>query len=306
MTALISRLPSVRGKYQTNISMAEHTWFGVGGAAEVLFTPADAEDLHTFLKALDADIPVYPVGAGSNLLVRDGGVSGVIISTKAIKHHHIEGTHLTVGSGWLDAEVARLASRENIAGLEFLIGIPGTIGGGLRMNAGAFGKEFRDVVMTATAIDRQGNWHEVTPAKMGMAYRHSNAPLDWIFVSATLIGESGKSEDIRAAMKAIIATRSDAQPQGVRTGGSTFANPEGHKAWQLIDQAGCRGLAHGAAEVSEKHCNFLINRGNASAEDIETLGETIRDRVKATSQVDLRWEIRRIGKTASGGKHEQD
>lgn len=306
MTALISRLPSVRGKYQTNISMAEHTWFGVGGAAEVLFTPADAEDLHTFLKALDADIPVYPVGAGSNLLVRDGGVSGVIISTKAIKHHHIEGTHLTVGSGWLDAEVARLASRENIAGLEFLIGIPGTIGGGLRMNAGAFGKEFRDVVMTATAIDRQGNWHEVTPAEMGMAYRHSNAPLDWIFVSATLIGESGKSEDIRAAMKAIIATRSDAQPQGVRTGGSTFANPEGHKAWQLIDQAGCRGLAHGAAEVSEKHCNFLINRGNASADDIETLGETIRDRVKATSQVDLRWEIRRIGKTASGGKHEQD
>ncbi|MBL6603398.1 MAG: UDP-N-acetylmuramate dehydrogenase [Alphaproteobacteria bacterium] len=306
MTALISRLPSVRGKFQTNISMAEHTWFGVGGAAEVLFTPADAEDLHTFLKALDADIPVYPVGAGSNLLVRDGGVSGVIISTKAIKHHHIEGTHLTVGSGWLDAEVARLASRENIAGLEFLIGIPGTIGGGLRMNAGAFGKEFRDVVMTATAIDRQGNWHEVTPAEMGMAYRHSNAPLDWIFVSATLIGESGKSEDIRAAMKAIIATRSDAQPQGVRTGGSTFANPEGHKAWQLIDQAGCRGLAHGAAEVSEKHCNFLINRGNASADDIETLGETIRDRVKATSQVDLRWEIRRIGKTASGGKHEQD
>ncbi|MGA1020006.1 MAG: UDP-N-acetylmuramate dehydrogenase [Candidatus Puniceispirillales bacterium] len=306
MTALISRLPSVRGKYQTNISMAEHTWFGVGGAAEVLFTPADAEDLHTFLKALDADIPVYPVGAGSNLLVRDGGVSGVIISTKAIKHHHIEGTHLTVGSGRLDAEVARLASRENIAGLEFLIGIPGTIGGGLRMNAGAFGKEFRDVVMTATAIDRQGNWHEVTPAEMGMAYRHSNAPQDWIFVSATLIGESGKSEDIRAAMKAIIATRSDAQPQGVRTGGSTFANPEGHKAWQLIDQAGCRGLAHGAAEVSEKHCNFLINRGNASAEDIETLGETIRDRVKATSQVDLRWEIRRIGKTASGGKHEQD
>jgi UDP-N-acetylmuramate dehydrogenase len=306
MTALISRLPSVRGKYQTNISMAEHTWFGVGGAAEVLFTPADAEDLHTFLKALDADIPVYPVGAGSNLLVRDGGVSGVIISTKAIKHHHIEGTHLTVGSGWLDAEVARLASRENIAGLEFLIGIPGTIGGGLRMNAGAFGKEFRDVVMTATAIDRQGNWHEVTPAEMGMAYRHSNAPQDWIFVSATLIGESGKSEDIRAAMKAIIATRSDAQPQGVRTGGSTFANPEGHKAWQLIDQAGCRGLAHGAAEVSEKHCNFLINRGNASADDIETLGETIRDRVKATSQVDLRWEIRRIGMTASGGKHEQD
>lgn len=306
MTALISRLPSVRGKYQTNISMAEHTWFGVGGAAEVLFTPADAEDLHTFLKALDADIPFYPVGAGSNLLVRDGGVSGVIISTKAIKHHHIEGTHLTVGSGWLDAEVARLASRENIAGLEFLIGIPGTIGGGLRMNAGAFGKEFRDVVMTATAIDRQGNWHEVTPAEMGMAYRHSNAPQDWIFVSATLIGESGKSEDIRAAMKAIIATRSDAQPQGVRTGGSTFANPEGHKAWQLIDQAGCRGLAHGAAEVSEKHCNFLINRGNASADDIETLGETIRDRVKATSQVDLRWEIRRIGKTASGGKHEQD
>ncbi len=306
MTNLISRLPRVRGEYQTHISMAEHTWFGVGGAAEVLFTPADAEDLQAFLKALDADIPVYPVGAGSNLLVRDGGVNGVMIATKAIKHHHIEGTDLTVGAGWLDSEVARLAARANIAGLEFLIGIPGTIGGGLRMNAGAFGKEFRDVVISATAIDRQGQRHEATPEEMGMGYRHSNAPQDWVFVSATLAGESGKSEDIRAAMKAIIATRSDAQPQGVRTGGSTFANPDGHKAWQLIDQAGCRGLTHGAAEVSEKHCNFLINRGGATADEIETLGETIRDRVKATSDVDLRWEIRRIGTTASGGKHEQD
>lgn len=306
MTALMSRLPRVRGEIRSNISMAEHTWFGVGGSAEVLFTPADADDLKTFLEALEPDIPVYPIGAGSNLLVRDGGVSGVVISTKAIKHHHIEGTHLTVGSGWTDAEVARLAARENIAGLEFLIGIPGTIGGGLRMNAGAFGKEFRDVVVTATAIDRQGNWHQATPADMSMSYRRSQAPQDWIFVSATLAGESGKSEDIRAAMKAIIATRSDAQPQGVRTGGSTFANPDGHKAWQLIDQAGCRGLTHGAAQVSEKHCNFLINRGSASADEIETLGETIRERVKATSQVDLRWEIRRIGMTALGGKHEQD
>ena len=306
MTALIQRLPPVHGEYKIAASMAEHTWFGVGGVAEVLFTPADADDLKTFLETVDADSPVYPVGAGSNLLVRDGGVSGVIISTKAIRHHHIDGTTLTVGSGWLDAEVARLAAREHIAGLEFLIGIPGTIGGGLRMNAGAFGKEFRDVVITATAIDRQGQWHEATPEDMGMGYRHSNAPDDWIFVSATLAGESGKSDDIRAAMKAIIATRSDAQPQGVRTGGSTFANPDGHKAWQLIDQAGCRGLTHGAAQVSEKHCNFLINRGEATASDIEALGEMVRERVKSTADVDLRWEIRRIGNTKSGGKHEQD
>jgi UDP-N-acetylmuramate dehydrogenase len=306
MTTLIQRLPSVRGEYKTDANMAEHTWFGVGGVAEVLFTPADADDLKTFLETVEADIPVYPVGAGSNLLVRDGGVSGVIISTKAIRHHHIDGTTLTVGSGWLDAEVARLAAREHIAGLEFLIGIPGTIGGGLRMNAGAFGKEFRDVVITATAIDRQGRWHEATPEDMGMGYRHSHAPDDWIFISATLAGKSGKSDDIRAAMKAIIATRSDAQPQGVRTGGSTFANPDGHKAWQLIDQAGCRGLTHGAAQVSEKHCNFLINRGEATASEIEALGEMIRERVKTSADIDLRWEIRRIGNTISGGKHEQD
>ena len=314
MSALLQRLPKTRGELTAQASMAEQTWFGVGGAAEVLFTPADSDDLKTFLMALDTDIPLYPYGAGSNLLVRDGGVDGVMISTKAIRRHHIDGTTITVGAGWLDAEVARLAARHSIAGLEFLVGIPGTIGGGLRMNAGAFGKEFRDVVIHATAIDRQGQIHQATPQEMGMRYRHSDAPQDWIFLDATLQGTAGDADAIRTAMKAIIAQRADAQPQGVRTGGSSFANPHGHKAWQLIEAAGCRGLRQGNAEVSPKHCNFLINRGGASAHDIETLGETIRRRVKANADIDLRWEIRRIGNPShtpihtitQGGAHDQE
>lgn len=298
MTALITRLPDIRGHYQEAAMLSDHTWFGVGGPAEVLFTPADAEDLIHFCKNTCPDIPVYTIGAGSNLLVRDGGMAGVVISTKAIKHQHIEGTSVTVGSGWTDAETARLAARHGIAGLEFLIGIPGTIGGGLRMNAGAFGKEFCDVVEVATAIDRHGNIHHLTPQDMGMRYRHTDTPHDWIFTEAKLKGETGDPESIRAKMKAIITTRSDSQPQGVRTGGSTFANPDGHKSWQLIDQAGCRGLSHGGAIVSDKHCNFLINADKASASDIETLGEMVKARVKDQSGIDLLWEIRRIGQPA--------
>lgn len=308
MTRLINNLPQVRGNYQEAAKLSEHTWFGVGGPAEVLFTPADINDLIQFCRNIDPDIPVYTIGAGSNLLVRDGGIPGVVISSKALKHQDINGNLLTVGSGWTDAETARLAARHGIAGLEFLIGIPGTIGGGLRMNAGAFGKEFCDVVETATAVDRNGDIHEMTPQQMGMRYRHTDTPDDWIFTEATLKGEAGDAEAIRAAMKAIITTRSDSQPQGVRTGGSTFANPDGHKSWQLIDQAGCRGLTHGGAMVSDKHCNFLINANKASASDIEALGEIVQSRVKAQSGIDLRWEIRRVGTKPSdnqeGGQHD--
>ena len=292
----MAKMPRTRGEIEEMVSMDRHTWFGVGGAADVMFSPADADDLAHFLTELPADIPVYPVGAGSNLLVRDGGISGVVINTT--RHFNTatcDGHDLIVDAGLHDAECARIAARNNIAGLEFLIGIPGTIGGGLRMNAGAYGREFKDVVIEATAIDRQGNIHTATPEAMGMAYRHSDAPLDWVFTSARLRGEAGDHDSIRSRMKEIVGSRADAQPTGMRTGGSTFANPDGGKAWQLIDDAGCRGFSVGSAMVSEKHCNFLINTGGATATEIETLGETVRQRVYDNSGVDLRWEIRRIG-----------
>ena len=232
-----------------------------------------------------------------NLLVRDGGVAGVVIrltdGLTAISH---EGSIVTAQSGALDAEVARYAAKASLAGLEFLIGIPGSIGGGLRMNAGAYGGEFKDIVITAHGFDRQGNAITTTPTDMGMAYRHTDAPADWIFTSATLQTTSGDTSEIKARMKEIIASRGEAQPRGVRTGGSTFANPEGGKAWREIDRAGCRGLSVGGAQISEKHCNFLINTGDATASDIETLGETVRARVAANGGPDLRWEIRRVGR----------
>lgn len=302
-TSLIDRLPPVRGEYASAVPMAKHTWFGVGGPAEIIFSPADNDDLGSFLAACPADIPILTVGAGSNLLVRDGGVAGVVIRTPA----HMTGvTHdgdvVTAGAGALDADVARHAARAGLAGLEFLIGIPGSVGGGLRMNAGAYGGEFRDVVIRAHGFDRSGRAFSATPDEMGMAYRHSDAPQDWIFTAAWLKISAGETDAIRARMKEIVASRADAQPTGARTGGSTFANPDGGKAWQLIDQAGCRGLTHGNAMVSDKHCNFLINKGGASATEIETLGETVRQRVAETSGVDLRWEIRRVGDDdASGG-----
>jgi UDP-N-acetylmuramate dehydrogenase len=300
MTGLMDRLPPVRGHYRANDQMARHTWFGVGGPAEILFSPADADDLVTFLAACPADIPLVPVGAGSNLLVRDGGVGGVVIKlTPGLKQITHDGTRITAEAGATDADVARYAQKAGIAGLEFLVGIPGTIGGGLRMNAGAYGSEFRDITVTAHGLDRQGNRWQATPAEMGMGYRHSDAPADWIFTYAILEGYAGDPAAIKARMKEIIASRGDAQPRGVRTGGSTFANPDGGKAWQEIDRAGCRGLAIGGAKVSDKHCNFLINTGTATADDIETLGETVRARVTANGGPDLRWEIRRIGHSTS-------
>ena len=308
MIDLIQRLPEIRGDYAANASMAKHTWFGVGGNAEVMFSPKDSADLAHFMANLDPDIPLYPIGAGSNLLVRDGGIGGVVINMTTHMNsitrvdddgEHDKGERLIVGAGLHDADVARAAAKMGLAGLEFLIGIPGTIGGGLRMNAGAYGTEFKDIVITAEAIDRQGQIHTVTPEDMGMRYRHSDAPLDWVFTHAVLQARHGKPEEIRARMKEIVGNRADAQPRGVRTGGSTFANPDGHKAWQLIDQAGFRGHQLGQAMVSDKHCNFLINTGGATAHEIETLGETVRAAVKDHAGVDLRWEIRRIGQASA-------
>ena len=305
MTFILKQLPEVRGNYTPNDPMARHTWFGVGGPADILFSPLDEKDLANFLAACPIDIPLLPVGAGSNILVRDDGVDGVVIklSTHLKKIRHV-GTCVIAQTGATDADVARYAQKAGIAGLEFLIGIPGTIGGGLRMNAGAYGSEFKDITIRAHGFNQNGIKVSATPENMGMAYRHSNAPPDWIFTSAKLQGKKGDPDAIKMRMKEIIISRGDAQPRGVRTGGSTFANPEGSKAWQEIDKAGCRGLRVGGAQVSEKHCNFLINTGDATAKDLETLGETVRKRVLAEGGPTLRWEIRRIGRNQNEGATE--
>ena len=301
MTALIDRLPAPGGDLAPMEAMSRHTWFGVGGAAEVMFTPESRDDLAAFLASTPGDIPVFAFGAGSNLLVREGGIKGVVVNTGGLGGAEEEDGMLAVGAGLHDTEVARIAARLGLAGLEFLVGIPGTIGGGLRMNAGAYGTEFKDIVAKAEAVDRKGGVHVASPEEMGMAYRHSDAPADWIFTRAWLRAGRGEVAAIRARMKEIIASRADAQPSGVRTGGSTFANPEGNKAWRLIDAAGCRGLTNGGAMVSDKHCNFLINKGGATATAIEELGEAVRRRVAETSGVDLRWEIRRVGEHGGEG-----
>lgn len=298
MNSIIKQLPNVRGSYTLDDPMARHTWFGVGGPADILFSPLDEDDLANFLAVCPIDIPLFTLGAGSNLLVRDGGVAGVVIkSSSHLKRIQHTDTCISAQTGATDADVARYAQKAGIAGLEFLIGIPGTIGGGLRMNAGAYGSEFKDITIRAHGFDRHGCKFSASAADMGMAYRHSNAPADWIFTSAEMQGTKGDVAVIRMRMKEIIASRGDAQPRGVRTGGSTFANPEGGKAWLEIDKAGCRGLQVGGAQVSKKHCNFIINTGDATAQDIEMLGETMRKSVMAGGGPSLRWEIRRIGRS---------
>lgn len=293
---LIERLPAVRGRLTPNAPLGGITWFHVGGPAEVMFRPADLEDLQHFLGGLPADVPVTVVGVGSNLLVRDGGVPGVVLRLgRSFAEIRVGPGHILAGAAALDLNVARVAAEDGIAGLEFLSGIPGTIGGALRMNAGAYGRELVDVVTGAEALDRQGRLHQLAKADLGLTYRHSSVPEDWIFISATLAGTVGVTETIRARLAEIQAAREATQPIRSRTGGSTFANPPNLKAWELIDRAGCRGLTIGGAMVSEKHCNFLINTGTATAGDIETLGETVRRRVRETTGIELRWEIRRIG-----------
>ncbi|WP_341704996.1 UDP-N-acetylmuramate dehydrogenase [Ferrovibrio sp.] len=302
---LIARLPPLRGRLAVQAPLADVTWFRVGGPAEVMFRPADREDLVAFLKNRPADVPVTVLGVGSNTLVRDGGIPGVVIRLgRGFVEVTAEGDEIVAGAGAPDVNVAMTAQRAGIAGLEFLRGIPGTIGGGLRMNAGAYGREFRDVLVWAEALDPQGNLHRLSSADMGFSYRHCGVPEDWIFIACRLKGTAGDPAAIQTRMDEIQAAREGSQPIRSRTGGSTFANPEGHKAWQLIDAAGCRGLVVGDAQVSEQHCNFLINRGGATAADLEMLGETVRRRVKDSSGVSLRWEIRRIGVQKGEGSHE--
>lgn len=296
-SSLIDRLPPVRGELIADAPLAPLTWFRVGGHAEVLFRPADADDLAAFLKGTPEDVPVTVVGVGSNLLVREGGVPGVVIrlGREFMNIDVQEGDCVRAGAAALDVAVARAAQEAGIAGLEFFRGIPGSIGGALRMNAGAYGRETKDVLVAAVAIDRKGERHVLTLAGMDYSYRYSGAPEELIFVEALFQGAPGDKAEILARMNEITASREATQPIRTRTGGSTFKNPEGKKSWQLIDAAGCRGLRRGGAQVSELHCNFLINTGDATATDIEDLGEEVRARVKETSGVTLHWEIRRIG-----------
>jgi UDP-N-acetylmuramate dehydrogenase len=271
-------------------------WFRSGGSAEILFRPADTEDLATFLFAKPRDLMVSVIGVGSNLLVRDGGIPGAVVRLPAaLGAISAEGSSLRAGAAALDSAVARTAANAGIAGLEFLRGIPGTIGGALRMNAGCYGREVKDVLIEATAIDSLGKIHKLSAEEMKFSYRASGAPADFIFVEALLRGEQGDPSAIRARMDALLLEREASQPVRTRTGGSTFKNPPGQKAWQLIDQSGCRGLTVGHAKVSDMHCNFLVNEGDAKSADIEALGEEVRARVKTKFGIDLEWEIRRVG-----------
>jgi len=300
--ALIDRLPVVRGRYSVDAPLGRATWFRVGGSAEVLFRPADAEDLAGFLAAKPGDVPVTVIGVGSNLLVRDGGVPGVVVRLgRAFAGIEAEGTTVEAGAAALDVNVAVVARDAGIAGLEFLSGIPGTIGGALRMNAGAYGSEIKDVLESAQALDAGGTVHDLEVRHMGFGYRTCAVPADWLFVSARLRGRRGDLVRIARRMAKIQTERARTQPIRTRTGGSTFANPAGHKAWKLIERAGCRGLVRGGAQVSEKHCNFLVNTGTATAADLELLGETVRQRVFESSGVRLEWEIRRVGVAAGRG-----
>jgi UDP-N-acetylmuramate dehydrogenase len=294
---ITAELPQTRGRLLANQPLAELTWFRVGGPAQVLFMPDDESDLAHFLKSLTPGIPVTVIGLGSNLIVRDGGVPGVVVRLgRGFNDVQVEnGNRIRVGAAVPDVRVARAAQEAALAGLSFMRGIPGGIGGALRMNGGAYGREIKDTLIEARGVDRQGNIRVFSNADMHYGYRHCGAPDDVIFTQALFQGSAGDKAAIAAEMDKITEAREATQPIKSRTGGSTFKNPPGHKAWQLIDAAGCRGLRNGDAQVSELHCNFLINHGNASGAEIEALGETVRERVKTNSGVTLEWEIKRIG-----------
>jgi UDP-N-acetylmuramate dehydrogenase len=298
---LIDRLPPVRGRLTANAPLAPITWFRVGGPAEVLFKPADVDDLAQFVAAKPADVPLTMVGVGSNLLVRDGGIPGVVVRLgRGFNEIAHDGESVRSGAAVLDLNVAMYARDAGLAGLEFLSGIPGTIGGAVRMNAGAYGREMTDVLIGAEAIDPQGVRRWLTHGELGLGYRHCDVPEDWIFTAALMRATEGDRAAIQTRIAEIQQAREASQPIRTRTGGSTFANPtdpraDGRKAWQLIDEAGCRGMVRGGAQVSQKHCNFLINTGAATADDIESLGEEVRRRVADRFGITLRWEIKRIG-----------
>jgi UDP-N-acetylmuramate dehydrogenase len=294
---LKAAMPGLRGRLLANQSLAELTWFRVGGPAQVLFTPADADDLGYFLAHLPGEFAVYVVGVGSNLIVRDGGMPGVVIrlSPRGFGEASAAGDIVSAGTAALDKRVAEIAASASVSGLEFFFGIPGTVGGALRMNAGANGTETGDVLVEATGIGRDGRKLQFGHADMKFAYRHSGVDASVIFTSARFRGAIAAPDAIRARMNEVQNHRETAQPIREKTGGSTFKNPPGHSAWKLIDAAGCRGLRVGGAQVSEMHCNFLINTDAATGHDIETLGETVRTRVKEHSGIELHWEIKRIG-----------
>jgi UDP-N-acetylmuramate dehydrogenase len=295
--ALIRPLPPVRGQLNVNAPVGKQTWFGVGGPAEVLFRPADTPDLALFLSALPTEIPVTVIGVGSNLLVRDGGIPGLVIRLgRGFAGMWIEGHEMRIGAAALDRIVAFAAADARIGELEFLSGIPGSIGGSVRMNAGAYGRELKDVLVSATALDRSGKTHIVDCREMGLSYRHSDVDPSWIIVEVRLRGALGDRAAISSRLREIRAVREATQPVRARTGGSTFKNPPGESAWRLIDAAGCRGLPRGGAMVSEKHTNFLINTGNATAADLEGLGEEVRRRVREMFGIVLEWEIERVGR----------
>lgn len=290
-------IPKVRGKVEFNAPIAKYTWFRTGGNADVLFTPQDEEDLCDFLKALPLDVPVMPLGVGSNMLIRDGGIGGVVIRFgKTFSQITVQDNLITAGAGTPDIAVANAALQNQLGGLEFLRGVPGTIGGALKMNAGAYGCELKDIFKSATAIERNGKKHDLGQDDMGFSYRHTDVPEDFIFTRSILKGTPDKPSLIKKRMDEIGEAREESQPLRTRTGGSTFKNPDGLSAWKLVDGAGCRGLKIGGARVSEKHCNFLINEGNATSQDIEALGDEVRRRVMNNSGVKLQWEIKRVGR----------
>jgi UDP-N-acetylmuramate dehydrogenase len=299
MARLIDILPKVRGKYREHADLSKTNWFGVGGPAEILYKPEDTDDLSYFLKNKPPTVPVTVIGVGSNLLIRDGGIDGVVIRLGrgfASITHQEEEVH--AGAGALDYNVALYSLEHSLTYLEFLSGIPGGIGGALAMNAGAYGSDIASVLISAEILDMQGNIHILGPREIGYVYRGNSLPEGWIFTKAILRAKAGEYSKIEAKIKEISEKREASQPVHSRTSGSTFANPEEHKAWELIDQAGCRGLKVGDAIMSPMHCNFMINLGGATAKDLETLGETVRQRVKDCTGVELKWEVKRIGKFA--------
>jgi len=296
MPALLEKLPIVRGKYILHADLKSQVWFRVGGPAEILFKPADEKDLEHFLQHLPKDIPWQVIGVGSNLLIRDGGLPGVVIKLgKGFNHiTFVDGT-VTAGAAALDRTVALEAAQQGIGGLEFLVGIPGTIGGAIKMNAGAYGGEVKDRLISCKVLDAAGKIHVLNPQDLELTYRHSNLPDTSVVLEATFQGIKDAPSAILEKLETIMKTREETQPIRAKTGGSTFKNPPHQKAWQLIDQAGCRGLTLGGAQVSEKHCNFLINTGTATAKDLEELGDTVQQKVLEKFGIMLEWEIKRLG-----------
>ncbi len=294
----MNNLPTVRGDITRHADIAKGTWFRVGGPADILFKPADEQDLSDFLQSCDADIPTTVLGLGSNVIIRDGGIRGVVIKLgKAFADISHDNQIVTIGAGATDVLVARYGAKHGLAGMEFLVGIPGNIGGALRMNAGAYGSEMKDVLIDATVMHRDGTVKTYGVDEMNLSYRHNGLPNDVIFLSARLKTSAGEPEHIQSQLDDIKRQREETQPVKDRTGGSTFANPDGHKAWELIDAVGGRAYKIGGASMSEKHCNFMFNDCTATASDLENLGEEMRTRVKDKFNIDLKWEIRRIGES---------